>query len=142
MYIYDHICKHTHTKNFKKTRRCEALSWKLQHAATHFNMLQHTSTYCNMLRKMLQHTATCDPQNMKAHGDAGLFRGSCNTLQHAAAHCDTLQHAATCFSTLQHTVTCCDMLQHAATRCNMQDRRDCCIHCNALQHAATRCNTL
>jgi len=42
---------------------------RLQHTATHCNILSHTATHCNTL----QHTAT-----------------HCNTLQHTATHCNTL----------------------------------------------------
>ena len=85
------------------------LTLQLQHicwyrVATTCRQLQHTATHSN--------TCSC---NTFAGMGWQRREGSCNTLQHTAAHCNTLQHTAAHCSTLQHTAAHCNTLQHTAT---------------------------
>jgi len=59
---------------------------KVQHTATHCNILQDTATHCNKLQDTTMH---------------------CNALQHTATRWNTLLYTATHCNTLHHTATHC-----------------------------------
>ena len=67
-----------------ETCLCSTSCNMLQHAATHYNVLQHTTTYCNTLQHAATHYTTL-------HHTATY----CNVLQHTTPHCIILQHIAT-----------------------------------------------
>jgi len=86
---------------------------RLQHAATHCNILQHTATHCNT---HVYRTGLELNEPMFLRRLTGQRERQTDTLSHlvrdTAPHCNTFQH------TLQHTATRCNTLQYAATHCN------------------------
>jgi len=137
--MYDTFHSKCCTPEIHQIQKLKFLSTKLQHTATHCNILHHTTPHCTTLLisdiAKLQHVAT-----------------HCNTQQRTAAHCNTMQCTTTHYNTLHHTAPHCTTLifetfyqtaphQIAVSSLPMEvwmlTRA-----CGTLQHTATHCNTL